>query len=1012
MIGWVALLIAVPLNAGGASPNLISDADAAHTPKALRPSFLQTHVDEPLAKPAPRSRTRGLQSAMRARLKRRPHSLLEKRHDSVLLSHHSEKEDAEENRDKCGGQKFQWGMKMMKKCAKSFGPESTWTYTDWHDDGRKNRQYCQTGYQKCMSHRYVMCCTRTEGTANLKTYCKLQGLEHKEADDPACKVEKILTPVKPIVKCIAALADCLGSAKCEALATKSCMQSQAYTTTITTTITKTPEDDHIHPELASEIDADDDADDSEGTPDSPSSAASDNLPVPGPDAGAVAANTSGAPPPTSTEPRGAKLDLTPSQTPSVAANVSAAPPPTSIDPSAAKLDSTPPASQITGTPPVATSATAGIAAGPAAGTAAGAPAGLASAPAPAASMVSGTGCPRGGPSLIPPTQDEVCSHFYELLNDLYSRVDVLKGQEIVQKDDLELYEYMQKLNSMGTLLQKFQGTALCGKTGANGKIMPPMVYYPPTILHKEPPAHASLSPLPQWVSGEAQGQDEATQSKEGTDKDSDQGNETEDQGNETEDDEDEVDDDSDNEDAVVAVDQVHLSEMVSFLGHDYLESVQDVETKVQPFDLKWWRYRWEFSAFEGVVLTPAILFWYLIQKFYVKGVSILHSGKGDAWKPMKKVRMHHTLHAFLIQGMAVVVGLFLNWVMSAFPDPNNNLYDKLHPINKWLFAPGGVLGLDVENLPFKGTSYAHTIAGIMYQTLAALACWLVYVIVILKNFQGRIRAYNTQEYLEMSGAGTDQIDQEYKRYEDIFIDKAEAWLDQLKKESPVEAKEAQKSLKAIGMHFDGFQGHTSSDRKDFRFNAYLEHALIEASQTLVVPQLGSCVGLASFGLFAAFYCYKTHWEFAYFYKYIAFATGLVFAFSKFVASRLESHTFMTSPEGAPMVAPMPWVRPERLIVALQVFAYLLCYSSTRVLLSAEMWQSNPVFVGAVLVFFLATLGLVWYPGSSMVAEAIVQLAVPPHLRPEDLNRYAIGYSNIQRGSSTAADLSEVIGRPA
>jgi hypothetical protein len=32
--------------------------------------------------------------------------------------------------------------------------------------------------------------------------------------------------------------------------------------------------------------------------------------------------------------------------------------------------------------------------------------------------------------------------------------------------------------------------------------------------------------------------------------------------------------------------------------------IDEAETKVQPFNLKWWRYRWEYTCVESAVLVP------------------------------------------------------------------------------------------------------------------------------------------------------------------------------------------------------------------------------------------------------------------------------------------------------------------------------------------------------------------------------------------------------------------------
>lgn len=70
-----------------------------------------------------------------------------------------EGEEDDEEYDYCKGKKYTWGGKIQKKCRESFGAGSKWDRNGKLNRGGQTRTYCKTGYKKCMTHRYVQCCS-------------------------------------------------------------------------------------------------------------------------------------------------------------------------------------------------------------------------------------------------------------------------------------------------------------------------------------------------------------------------------------------------------------------------------------------------------------------------------------------------------------------------------------------------------------------------------------------------------------------------------------------------------------------------------------------------------------------------------------------------------------------------------------------------------------------------------------------------------------------------------------
>lgn len=79
--------------------------------------------------------------------------------------------------------------------------------------------------------------------------------------------------------------------------------------------------------------------------------------------------------------------------------------------------------------------------------------------------------------------------------------------------------------------------------------------------------------------------------------------------------------------------------------------------------------------------------------------------------------------------------------------------------------------------------------------------------------------------------------------------------------------------------------------------------------------------------------------------------------------------------------------PKRIATLLQMPIYLLCYSTTRVIFSPDMYQNQFRTWACVFVFFIVFMGFLVTFASRMFREAMIMMAIPPNITLKNLHHY-------------------------
>jgi hypothetical protein len=179
----------------------------------------------------------------------------------------------------------------------------------------------------------------------------------------------------------------------------------------------------------------------------------------------------------------------------------------------------------------------------------------------------------------------------------------------------------------------------------------------------------------------------------------------------------------------------------------------------------------------------------------------------------------------------------------------------------------------------------------------------------------------------------------------------------------------------------------------FPFHSYITVALHESSQIISLPAAGTYLKLAALNLFCILLTYHYKIALMYFLPAIIVLLLCVYTIMYFIGTHLlrktlnhpgfpshEAHAAHDEHAGLP-------IKPARISNIIQAIHYALCYSFTRLLLSADIWTYHRSIANMALVGMIITLILVWFLGSWILIQTLVALSIPPNISAHHLGVY-------------------------
>jgi len=397
-------------------------------------------------------------------------------------------------------------------------------------------------------------------------------------------------------------------------------------------------------------------------------------------------------------------------------------------------------------------------------------------------------------------------------------------------------------------------------------------------------------------------------------------------------------------------------------------AVNNFETGVHPHGYKWWRYRYEYTVIESVVLAFSVMLQYLLMYLF-------HRMSGHAsnryYKTGRLGRYYRYPWVYLVFHAAAICFTTFTAYMLYIPWGKNNIFNLFAvAFNDWVDGRA--------NVPFLGYSWLYMILDVQFQLFACYLLYSLFVAMVVHNYIAALRDWRSLSELSATELKSTTIGSSinntlYKHLSSI-VDKRVRSTPSLKTLFTVHhlrlpGGDVNPPLSALSA---GENWH------DFKLHLLLTEALGKSTECLVEVSFTTNICLCLSTLLVAVLAHTYQVAFMYFLPgfvaccFIAFVVG--YALSRYF--RMLSDT----PEHK---TPSKYVTIHTYCRTIQILLYCLFFSFARLLLSNDIYEFYPMIYICALFGLLVTMILLALFAGEVIKETCCALCLPPHI-PEHI----------------------------
>lgn len=421
------------------------------------------------------------------------------------------------------------------------------------------------------------------------------------------------------------------------------------------------------------------------------------------------------------------------------------------------------------------------------------------------------------------------------------------------------------------------------------------------------------------------------------------------------------DDDEDDEENVAKINETAILDLLNWEG-DMNNAVIKFDKEVHPHGFKWWRYRYEYTIVESIVLAFSVMVMY-ITMWVLHGVSFFEKFKfyktGITQRLDRYAWAYFVFHAATLMVMVTTAYiLYIPWgklnIFNIFAKAFHNLVDERF------------------NVPFLGYSWLYMVLDVQFQLFVCFSLYSLFLVMISKNYQKALQDFK---------AVSDQRD-------DVSVSKNNqqlyTTLEGIMRKRVKNTPEYINLFTGMKLSFQGIEVLEKSlpGWNDFKLHLYLTDGLGKSLEILCQVSLTTNIFLACSALVVATLAH--HFQVAFMYFLPAF---IVIGLVMFVASYLVSRYFLALSKNDDHNTPAKWVTVHSYCRAIQIVLYCVFFSFSRLLLSNDIFTFYPlVYMSALFGLAVVLLLLVTFAGRVM-KETVCALILPPHLEQERFQSY-------------------------
>jgi len=383
-------------------------------------------------------------------------------------------------------------------------------------------------------------------------------------------------------------------------------------------------------------------------------------------------------------------------------------------------------------------------------------------------------------------------------------------------------------------------------------------------------------------------------------------------------------------------------------------AVTDFETKVHPHGYKWWRYRYEYTVIESMVLAFSVLVLYFTM-WLLHGVSFSQIHK--FYKTGLPQRLYRYAWVYLVfHGAALMVMVTVSYMLY-IPWGKQNIFNYFA---EWFHD----LVSDRANVPYLGYSWLYMFLDVQFQLFVAFALYALYIGFVMHNYMLALREWKSLGEEQDVPALSSKNVALYRHFDSVL---------KMRVRNTPEYKQIFKDLK---LRLHGVEGLDVSlpGWHDFKLHLLLTDGLGKSAEYLVEVSLTTFVFLACSSLIVALLADR--WQVAFMYFLPGFvAIGMVM----FLFGAVISWRYRALSDDPDYKAHSKMVTVHSFCRAMQILYYCLFYSFSRLLLSNDIFESYPMVYFAALVGLVLILVMCAFFAGDMIKETTCALILPPHV---------------------------------
>jgi hypothetical protein len=380
------------------------------------------------------------------------------------------------------------------------------------------------------------------------------------------------------------------------------------------------------------------------------------------------------------------------------------------------------------------------------------------------------------------------------------------------------------------------------------------------------------------------------------------------------------------------------------------KAVSGFEGEVHPHGRKWWRYRYEYTLVESLVLAFSVMLLYLFM-YLLHGASFF--GKFKFYNAGLTSRLfRYAWGYFVFHAAALMVMVTLGWMLY-MPWGEGNIFDvcakAFHEMVNGRF-----------NVPFLGYSWLLMILDVQFQLFVTFALYAVFIIFVTCNIARALDDWRDIAENALPSSNRLKVnDMLYNDFQDILTSRI-AKSDNFKRVfSNVKLR-----YHALGMEFDHQQGF-----HDFKLHLYLTDAFGKSLEYLVEVSLKANVFLACCALCFALLAHHYQVAFMYFLPIFIVLGIVIFSCSYIVSRTLRDNNHKHNLDSITVHA---YCRSVQLVM------YAIFFSFARLVLSSDIFIDYPRVYLSALVGLVVTLFLCWFMAGEVIKETVISLVLPHH----------------------------------